>query len=621
MAFQQRTGTAWFLIVSFFVALVAGLLYTPGLPGNFVFDDDPNIVYNQSIQLKKLTADALLQVIAIPQPSGAMRGLPTLTFALDYWRGGGAVPENFKTTNILIHAITAFALAWFFRSLLLTAKVSAERVRWMAPLMALAWAIHPLQVSTVLYAVQRLQSLGTLFLVLALLAYLQARRAQIAGHDGRAGLMAATLSWVVAMGCKEDSTLLPVYTLALELTVLRFAAADARLAKRLKRIYLIASLVGVAAYLFVVIPHYWSWGNYPGRDFSTPERLLTQARVLCMYLWQFILPLPSHMPFYYDWLQPSHGLLQPWTTLSGIVFLVALLATAWHLRVRKPLFALGVFIFFGAHFIASNVVGLELAFEHRNNFALIGAVLVTTSLLVDAAQHLQLRFAHRIVATCILLLALGSATALRAHSWSNNLLFSQATTAAAPHSARAWVLLCASQFDAGGGLTKGNARLDEAIETCSKGTALAPYALNNPALLVVLKTVKGNVTPQDWELFQRRLETVVMTPENSNAPAILTSHLRKGVRLDHQQVLKALATLSHRIQLPAFKNAEIGYFIMNEMDKPDLAIPYFAKAIATTPPNDPFPRQLGAELREKGRPDLAQEIEQLGLKKPTPSVK
>src|SRR3546814_15345469 len=100
-----------------------------------------------------------------------------LTFSLDYLRAGGPEPAIFTSTNIVIHALTACALAWFFRSLLLISGVPGERARWCAPVLALAWAAHPLQVSSVLYAVQRFQTLGTLFLVRALWAYLNARPA------------------------------------------------------------------------------------------------------------------------------------------------------------------------------------------------------------------------------------------------------------------------------------------------------------------------------------------------------------------------------------------------------------------------------------------------------------
>src|SRR3546814_7530664 len=57
----------------------------------------------------------------------------------------------------------------------------------------------------------------------------------------------------------------------------------------------------------------------------------------------------------------------------------------------------------------------------------------------------------------------------------------------------------------------------------------------------------------------------------------------------------------------------MGYFIMNELAEPELAIPYFVRAIEAVPPDNPFPQQLGAELRAKDRPDLAEKIELLGL--------
>src|SRR3546814_16465102 len=96
------------------------------------------------------------------------------------------------------------------------------------------------------------------------------------------------------------------------------------------------------------------------------------------------------MPFYYDWLQPSRGLLQPWTTLPAIGVVLGLLGLAWHLRSRWPLFALGVFLFFASHFIASNVIPLELAFEHRNHFALIRAVLAVGSLLAHSGPRMRI---------------------------------------------------------------------------------------------------------------------------------------------------------------------------------------------------------------------------------------
>src|SRR3546814_4137020 len=120
-----------FLLLSLLITVLAGLMFTPGLPGEFIFDDTPNITTNTAIHMTRLDVESLGKVLATPQVSGSLRALPTISFALDYWRGGGADPAVFKTTNIVIPALTTFVLAWFFRSLLPVAGVEDKRVRWL----------------------------------------------------------------------------------------------------------------------------------------------------------------------------------------------------------------------------------------------------------------------------------------------------------------------------------------------------------------------------------------------------------------------------------------------------------------------------------------------------------
>ncbi|MBS0226295.1 MAG: hypothetical protein JSS25_08155 [Proteobacteria bacterium] len=600
-----------FLLVNLLVGVLSALPFLPGLPGEFTFDDIPNIVNNESIQLTRLDASSLMQVIATPQVSGAMRGLPTLTFALDYWRGHGADPGTFKTTNIFIHVITTCVLAWFFLRLLLLTRVKREHAQWIAPALALAWAIHPLQVSSVLYPVQRLQTMGTLFLVLALIAYLRAREMQIRGLSGRKGILVAVLLWALALGCKEDSILLPVYTLALEFTVLRFKARDPVFARRLRLGYLTALGIGLAGFFLVVVPMFWNWAPYPGRGFSTPERLLTEARVLCMYLWQIAVPMPSHMPFYYDWLEPSRGFLHPWTTLASIVLLLSLLFSALRLRASQPLYTLGVLLFFSAHFISSNVIGLELAFEHRNHFALIGAILAIGSLLANACRGLHVREHTQLALCAALLVGLFTATGIRAHEWSSLISMARVTTQSAPTSARGWIQLCTSQFRQGGGPKTGNTHLNDAISSCEQGARLAPYALNNVALLIVLKTLRGDVSTQDWQLLRQRLATVNMTWDNQRAPSILTYHWLQGVKLDKRELLETLDIFRGRSKLNPGDYASLGYFIMSDLNEPDRSFPYFAKSIESTPTDAPFPQDIESKFESLGRHDLAVKIRQL----------
>lgn len=606
---------ARFQLLCLLASLLAATAFLPGLPGEFIFDDIPNITANPAVQLQQLDLRSAHKLIMGIQLSGMTRSLPMLSFAVDYWRAGGPDPLTFKLTNIAIHALTTLLLAWFFRLVLETAGHMGTRARWLALALALAWALHPLQVSSVLYVVQRIQTMGTLFLVPALIAYLQARRAQIAGRPGRTPFLLAVLFWLLALACKEDSAQVPAYTLALELTVLRFAAADARTATLLRRGYLLAVLASAAVFLLWLVPNYWHVTAYPGRDFSTSERLLTQARVLCLYLWQILVPLPSHMPFYYDWLEPSRGLLRPWTTLPALATIISLSVFALWQRERLPLFSLGVLLFLGAHFLTSNVVPLELAFEHRNHFALAGALLAIGDLLGLVAVRLRLPASARIALCVVLLAALGAATLVRAHTWNSALSISRLATERAPGSGRAWLQLCSSYFNEGGGAVPDNPMLDLAIETCEKGTTSAPKSLNSHALLIVLKTLRGSITRQDWESLRQRIGSVPMTHDNARIFMILVFHARKGVPLDGDELVRTLSVLSETDALGAFNYAQVGYFVMNDLGRPDDALPHFLRAIDRVRADDPFPGLLEYELMGIGRPDLSGIVKNKRLEK------
>lgn len=608
----SRISSGHFLLLSLIVAVCSALAMAPGLPGSFVFDDTPNITANEVIHLDELSAASLSRVLATPQLSGTTRVLPTLSFAIDYWRGGGAEPGVFKTTNIAIHALTTLALAWFFRSLLAAVNVPPARAHWAALALALAWAVHPLQVSAVLYTVQRIQTMGTLFLVLSLWAYLQARLAQIDGLPARSPMLAAGLFWVLALGCKEDSALLPAYTLALELTVLRFRASNATLASRLRSGYLIAVILAAGLYFFVAVPHFWNSAGYLDRNFSASERLMTQPRALAMYLWQILVPLPGHMPFYYDWFQPSRSLVRPWTTLPALLLILLLLGLAWRLRNRMPLVALGIFLFFSAHAIASNVVALELAFEHRNHLALIGAILTCGALLAAASQRLRLRPMTQSIACAALLTALTALTLTRVQSWATTEDIAKAATQAAPSSDRAWSQLCASIFSGGGGVVPQNPRLDEAVDACESGADAAPSSLGSAALLIVLKSHRGDADATDWTDFRKRLRTVPMTRDNARSFLILTYHGHHGVDMDREELIETLWTYArHGDRLP-YHLATLGYFVMGQLDDADRALPFFIETIMHSAPRDPFPAVLAAELRQAGRPDLALRVDAAG---------
>ncbi len=596
-----------FLLASLLCAALTCIAFLPGLPGSFVLDDLNNIVQNANLHVQSLAPSAVIEAAYSPQPGGSTRFIPMLTFALDHARGG-LDPATFKATSIAIHALTTLVLAWFLRDLLRAAGVPHVRAGWAALALALAWALHPLQVSSVLYIIQRMQTLATLFVVLAMLMYLRARLAQLGGRSGRTGWMLAVLLWAAAVGCKEDAVLLPAYLLVLELTVLGFRAADAELSRRLQRGYLIASVLGAIVFLFVAVPYAWSWEAYTGRDFSSAERLLTQGRVLCMYLWEMLVPLPSHMPFYYDWLQPSRSLIQPWTTLTSWFMLAALLGSAWHFRHRRPLFAFGVLLFFAGHFVTSNVIPLELAFEHRNHFPLIGIVIATGDLLALAAGRLHMRNASRVLAVVAILAALTSATVLRARSWDSALTLAKTSVQVAPESARAWHSLCLEWYELGGGPKANNPYLGKAGLACSKAADLAPNSVASLTNIIIFKTLQGSVTQADWDQYLQRLRSSPVSIRSVASMWIMIGLVRKGVRLDENGVLAVIDTICTSVELDAFDFSAVGLFILNETKQPDRAYAYFEHAMKIS--TDPvFSTNLITVLRKEGRTDWATRLQ------------
>jgi hypothetical protein len=141
-----------------------------------------------------------------------------------------------------------------------------------------------------------------------------------------------------------------------------------------------------------------------------------------------------------------------------------------------------------------------------------------------------------------------------------------------------------------------------------------------------MKTIRGDISPGEWEYLQRRMETVPMTFDNRWSARILTTNFAKGVKLDKQKLIRLLDTLARRAPLSRDEYTTLGYFVMDNMAEPEAAITYFAKAISTAAAHDPFPGKLAGELTAKGHPDLARRIVHLhaarhrGLPQPQPAT-
>ncbi|WP_145931114.1 tetratricopeptide repeat protein [Immundisolibacter cernigliae] len=493
--------------------LLLGLVYWPGLSGPWLFDDFSNIHGNAFLRVTALDWQSLGAAAGSLEAGPLGRPLAYFSFALNHYLHGDASPYAWKATNLAIHGVNALLMAALLMTVLLRLAQRGALPARMVPGAALAlaalWALHPIQISSVLYVVQRMTSLSGTFTLAALLCWLQARerifvgaghardRDAVPGHDdahlpaaavagmarsysiGVAGWL-APLGWLLAgvafalLGAftKETAVLLPLYALALD----RVLYPDAPYWQRWLRLpagLRLALLVAALAVVFGLAAWHYAPG-YAGRPFTLTERVLTQARVLWFYIGLVALPRINAFGLHHDDIAISSGLLAPWTTLPAVLGLAGLALLGWRYLDRRPLVGLGLLWFLAGHVLESTVVPLEIAHEHRNYLPLLGLLLAGAGVLLPVVEHWQRRATVALLGTLGAVLA--GTTALRADQWGNELGMSRYEVRHHPNSAQARNNLAADLVWRG--------HYAEAREQLEAAIELAPWEVGYPMNLV-----------------------------------------------------------------------------------------------------------------------------------------
>lgn len=408
---------------------VGALVFLPGIAGPYVFDDYPNLLNNDFLHLPSLDLAALYHAAWSLDSGPLRRPVAMLSFALNaYFAGGFDSSLPFKLTNLAIHLVNGLLVFWLLRLLF---AVLAQRTphlqpsdadgrMYLAAVLALAWMVHPIQITSVLYTVQRMTELSATFTLLGILSYLIGRMRITAGRRNGLLFITAGLAMFGTLGAlsKENGLLLPVFVLVLDITLFSREtpwSSWAGLAPTTRRLLLIAA-AALAALALAGLVQYVLPG-YENRPFSLTERIMTEARVLFFYLSLILVPRIDAFGLHHEDIALSTSLLAPWTTLPAIAGVAALVGYALLVRRRQPLLSLGVLWFFAGHLLESTIFPLEIAHEHRNYLASLGVLLalahgvglVVTKLNNSRAWLILPAFA----------LAFGGVTYLRATHWAN----------------------------------------------------------------------------------------------------------------------------------------------------------------------------------------------------------
>jgi hypothetical protein len=370
-------------IALWILLLCIGVFYTQGIASNFILDDISNIEAIKNIQPNTYWQDSL-HFIFNGQAGPLGRPVSLFSFSLQSYAWPNA--EIFKTINIFLHLLIGSLIFWF---LLILGRLIKIKNNFLLPFCFISttiWLLSPLQISTVLYVVQRMTQLSALFSLLSFITYLYGRQ-YFDQQQIKRGLVWMSLGLgffgLLAIFSKENAVLIPLFILVIEFTLLQHLVKS-RIWHYWASIFLYFPVGFIVFYLiFMVDPI----SGYINRPFSLGERLLTEPRVLLDYLRQLFLPSAYNFSLYQDDYIISTQLWQPISTFFSIVILISGIIFAFFVRRTYPIISFSILWFYAGHLLESSSIPLFIYFEHRNYLPILGPIIGSVYLLMRLYQN------------------------------------------------------------------------------------------------------------------------------------------------------------------------------------------------------------------------------------------
>ena len=346
-------------------------------------------------------------------------------------------PLPFKITNLAIHCFNTWLLFVFLTGLVnLCADSTNKKIPKYLPLLGSGlWLIHPIHIATILQVVQRMTLLGGTFILLSMIVYIKFLQNNPLRLSRNFFVLIAVLSVTGLLGVlsKETVMTVPLFMFALNYSVLQNAISSDRTFKRAWQLLLLGGplllFLGGSIYLNSGLEYLWN-----ARDFSLTERLLTETRILFVYLSNIFFPSSNGTHLFHDDIVLSVSLLSPLSTLFSSIAIVILIIGAIKLRSKMPFISLAILWYFLGHVFESTIWPLELYFEHRNYIPSLCLVFVLIQISIAVSSQYQKLF---LVCIVIYLLFTTLVTSFITPSWQDRTTLYTNWAIAKPDSIRA----------------------------------------------------------------------------------------------------------------------------------------------------------------------------------------
>ncbi|MBT8373111.1 MAG: tetratricopeptide repeat protein [Deltaproteobacteria bacterium] len=576
-------GPKFEILLLALLVIIVILIYADTLTTPFIFDDISNIKDNPHIRVPFPSLRNLAWAgFHSPETN---RPIANISFALNYYFHGYNL-VGFHLVNILIHIAAGIFLYLLIKATLTTPTLRSryEKFGWIPFFATFIWMVHPLQTQSIAYLVQRMNSMAAMFYVLSLLLYVRCRLA--ASPQLKWSLFAGcVVSGVLACGTKEIAVTLPLFIILYEWYF--FQGLSRQWARRH-----FLSLGGIVVLLIFISLAYLGdnplariFSAYNFRDFTLPQRALTEFRVVIFYISLLLWPQPSRLNLDHDF-AISFSLTDPVTTLFSIAAITALIAVAIMIARREPLLSFSILWFFGNLVIESSVIGLELVFEHRNYLPSMFAIAALVSLVFRYLKRSWLPA----VSLCIVGILFTAWTFERNRVWADEITLYQDSAEKSPQKAR-------PHNNLGAALSR-RGRLPEAIDQFRAAIRIKPEYADAHYNLGYALARQGNLEEGIYHF----AEALRLQPNNVKA------HNNMGVALALQgQYPQAIDHFEAALKIYP-KDADVhnnfGY-TLKKQGKLDAALQHFSAALKIDPEHTDALNNFGHVLMSRGQHEAA----------------
>jgi protein O-mannosyl-transferase len=408
-----------FLTAAAIAAAAVIIAYSNSLHNSFHFDDDHVIVKNVFIRslhnVPRFFRDAHT-FSALPS-NATYRPLVTLTYAIDYFLGGGLDTLQFHISQIALLLVTWGLLIIFYREALNVSRPSPRNI-WIALIAATLFAVHTVNTETMNLISARSEELAAIAILGALLMIQFSPRAR---------------RWHLYLVPIAAGALAKAQIVAFALLLLAYLVLIERQSVRSKKTWtavLPALIAGVAILVALNKLNAPEWT--PGGA-SRWRYFITQGRSWMHYSRLFFLPVGLSADT--DW-KPFEHWYAP-QALAGFAFIGLLLALIRYLAAREEMrpVAFGLSWYAIALLPTSSIYALaEVVNEHRVFLPYMGLSLAVVFWLDIALEQHRAAFAAIAIGA---LIALGAGTMVRNRAWATEETLWKDTAEKSPGNCRA----------------------------------------------------------------------------------------------------------------------------------------------------------------------------------------